>query len=57
MKTYAICVWPDEDWCHAWELADYSHKSDDYQILKIPKNFDDTDVELVIAFLSVNGKL
>jgi hypothetical protein len=57
METYDICVWPDEEWCHGWELVDYSHKSDNYQTLKIPENFDPGDVELVIAFLSANGKL
>lgn len=57
METYDIYVWPDKEWCYDWELADYSHKSDDYQILKIPENFDPDDVDLVIAFLSVNGKL
>lgn len=57
METYDIYAWPDKEWCHDWELVDYSHKSDDYQILKIPENFEEEDIELVIVFLKVNGRL
>ena len=57
METYDICVWPDEVWCYADDIGDYSHKSDNCQTLKIPENFGPDDVELVIAFLSANGKL
>lgn len=25
-----ICIWPDDTWCSADELPQYSHMSDDY---------------------------
>ena len=28
-----VFLWPDGGWCHREEVDDYSHKSDDYQIL------------------------
>jgi hypothetical protein len=57
MDTYDIYVWPDEWWCYAKDLSEYSHKSDDCQVLKIPENFDEESIELVIVFLKVNGRL
>lgn len=28
-----VFLWPDGSWCHREEVGEYSHKSDDYQIL------------------------
>lgn len=28
-----VFLWPDGNWCHREEVGEYSHKSDDYQIL------------------------
>ena len=28
-----VFLWPDGVWCHREEVDDYSHKSEDYQIL------------------------
>lgn len=28
-----ICLWPDGVWCYLYELADYTHKSDDYRVI------------------------
>lgn len=30
-----ICLWPCGTWCHAHELPEYSHMSDDYQRVSI----------------------
>ena len=31
-----IYVWPDSEWCHEEEIAEYGHKSDDYLLTEIP---------------------
>ena len=28
-----VFLWPDSVWCYRTELNDFSHKSDDYEIL------------------------
>lgn len=29
-----IILWPDDMWCYRYELAEMTHKSDDYLIIK-----------------------
>jgi hypothetical protein len=29
-----VILWPDGDWCYRDELEEYTHKSDDYAVLK-----------------------
>lgn len=28
-----VIVWPCGTWCYRYELAEFSHKSDDYEVL------------------------
>ena len=28
-----ICLWPDGSWCYREELEEFSHKSDDYEVV------------------------
>lgn len=30
-----ICRWPDGTWCYREELHEYTHKSDDYEIIAV----------------------
>ena len=34
-----ICIWPDGTWCYTFELADFSHKSDDYTRVTINPDY------------------
>jgi len=29
-----VIIWPCSTWCYRTDLPEYSHKSDDYQVLK-----------------------
>jgi hypothetical protein len=33
-----VCVWPDGTWCFLYELAEYNHMSDDYEIREYDEN-------------------
>lgn len=28
-----IMLWPDDTWCYRYEILDYGHKSDDYEVI------------------------
>lgn len=28
-----IIFWPDNEWCYRYELSEYAHKSDDYEVV------------------------
>lgn len=30
-----VILWPDDTWCYRHELAEFNHKSDDYEVLAV----------------------
>ena len=30
-----VILWPCDTWCYRYELAEFSHKSDDYEVLRV----------------------
>lgn len=30
-----VILWPDDSWCYRHELAEFNHKSDDYEVLAV----------------------
>lgn len=49
-----VCVWPDGAWSWAADLAEMSHKSDDYLTVNVPEWADEEDVENIAAIVNAN---
>lgn len=35
MNPDDVIRWPDDSWCYRHELAEFNHKSDDYEVLAV----------------------
>lgn len=42
-----LVVWPDNDWCYFEDLHEYSHKSDDWKIIR-PSIEDEDEIDEIV---------
>lgn len=47
--TVKVCIWADGSWCYLSEIDQYNWKSDDFQIVEVPENFSEEEIEIMAA--------
>jgi hypothetical protein len=40
-----VVYWPDDWWCDWAEVEQYSHRSDDHQMLYVPYDWEDSQID------------